>query len=168
MTEEQKEFSDKVFDEGERTSSKSTPENTLAQMKRNFDSNDYLPLATIKSYFSRRAKKIRLGEITVSEIKEPGLIETMETTAQDLERENTVAGIKHGVMKKPNLQIDDWVAVAFPRAWYPGQFMNYDEDTGEVYINFLEHTSSNSKNFVWPMLSKKMDEDKSWVKEGEN
>ena len=169
MTEQQKKFLDHhVFDEGERTSSKATPEGTLLRMKQKFDSNDYLPLATIKSYFSRRAKKVRLGEVTVSDDIEEfdEADETNETEEQELERENTVAGIKHGVMNEPNLLVDEWIAVAFPRGWYPGQFINYDEDNCEVYINFFERTSVNSTKFVWPMLSQKMEEDKSWVQEG--
>ena len=34
------------------------------------------------------------------------------------------------------------------------------------HINFLDRPSSDSKYFVWPMLVKKMKEDKYWVKEG--
>ena len=63
---------------------------------------------------------------------------------------------------------DDWIAVAYPRAWFPGQFIEYDDETSEVYVNFLDRPSTGSKNFVWPALGKRMKEEKSWVKEGIN
>ena len=53
------------MDDGEKTSSKATPEMTLTKMKDILDVEDYLPVSTIKSYFSRRAKKLRTGKITV-------------------------------------------------------------------------------------------------------
>ena len=30
------------------------------------------------------------------------------------------------------------MAVAFLRAWYPGQFIEYDGESSEVYANFLD------------------------------
>ena len=74
LTKEQINFLNEVFDKGERTSSKATPEATLALMKEQFAVKDYLPTTTIKSYFSRRARKIRLGEVIVGE-KEDGIDE---------------------------------------------------------------------------------------------
>ena len=41
-------------------------------------------------------------------------------------------------MKTPDLKADDWMAVAFLRAWYPGQFIEYDDESSEVYANFLD------------------------------
>jgi len=71
LTKEQINFLNEVFDKGERASSKATPEATLLIMKEKFSVNDYLPTTTIKSYFSRRAKKIREGDVVVGE-KENG------------------------------------------------------------------------------------------------
>jgi len=50
LTNAQKNFWNKLFDEGEKNGCKETPK-------------DYLPISTIKSYFSRRAKNIRIGKI---------------------------------------------------------------------------------------------------------
>jgi len=142
---------------------------------------DYLPVTTIKSYFSRRAKKIRTGQITVGETQDADADEFVfdgddendeedvgnEDVDNSLEREKTTTVIQHMINNAPNLETDDWVAVAFPRAWYPGQFIRYDEESREVFVNFLERTSSNSKTFIWPALNSKED-DKSWVEEGMN
>jgi len=50
---------------------------------------------------------------------------------------------------------------------YPRQFVEYDDETDEVCVNFLQRSSSSSsKWFVWLALSGKMKEDKSWVNEG--
>ena len=73
-------------------------------------------------------------------------------------------GITQDVAANPNLQIDEWIAVGFPRDWYPGQFVSYHEETKEVCINFLERSATNSRWFVWPALSGKM-EDKTWINE---
>ena len=75
-------------------------------------------------------------------------------------------GITQDVAASPDLQIDDWIAVGFPRDWYPGQFVSYDEETKEVCVNFQEQSATNSRWFVWPALSGKMEEDKAWINEG--
>ena len=69
-------------------------------------------------------------------------------------------GITQDVVANLNLQIDDWIAVGFPRDWYPGQFVSYHEETKEVCINFLERSATNFRWFAWPALSGKMEEDK--------
>ena len=74
-------------------------------------------------------------------------------------------GITQDVAASPDLQIDDWIAVGFPRDWYPGQFVRYDEETKEVCVNFQEQSATNSRWFVWPALSGKMEEDKAWINE---
>lgn len=155
---------------------------------------DYLPVSTIKSYFSRRAKKIRSGQLKLGDTQddeaddivfedvdndqdeeiedddddnddENDRDEKNEDVDNEIEREKATTVIQHLVNSVPNLEIDDWVAVAFPRGWYPGQFVRYDDELKEVFVNFLERTSSNSKNFIWPALNSK-EEDKSWVDEG--
>ena len=64
-------------------------------------------------------------------------------------------------MKSSDFKADHWIAVAFSRACYPEQFKEYDDETSEVYANFLDRPSSSSKYFVCPMSGKKMEEDKS-------
>ena len=56
LNDKQKNFLNMVFDKGERTSSKATPENTLMKMRQGFNSTDYLPLSTIKSYLQNSKK----------------------------------------------------------------------------------------------------------------
>ena len=75
-------------------------------------------------------------------------------------------GITHDVAANPDLQMDNRIAVGFPCDWYPGQFVSYDEETEEVCVNFLERSATNSRWFVWPALSGKMEEDKAWINEG--
>lgn len=79
---------------------------------------------------------------------------------------NLFVGITQDVAASPDLQIDDWIAVGFPRDWYPGQFVSYDEETKEVCVNFQEQSATNSRWFVWPALSGKIVEDKAWINEG--
>ena len=45
------------------------------------------------------------------------------------ERNSAVAGIKHCIVKSPDLKVDDWIAAAFLRAWYTEQFIEYDGTT---------------------------------------
>ena len=47
-------------------------------------------------------------------------------------------GITQDVAANPDLQTDDWIAVGFPRDWYPGQCVSYDEETKVEWANFLE------------------------------
>ena len=91
--------------------------------------------------------------------------EDQEDVDSAMERVKATNVIQHLVNNVLNLEVDDWVAVAFPRGWYPGQFIRYDDESKEVFVNFLERTSSNSKSFIWPALNSK-EEDKSWVDEG--
>ena len=74
--------------------------------------------------------------------------------------------ISHNITSTPDINVDDWIAVAFSRDWYPGQFVSYDDETGEVCVNFLHRSATNSKWFIWPALSGQ--EDKSWINEGNN
>ena len=139
---------------------------------------DYLPVNTIKSFFSRRAKKIRTGQLKLGESRDDDDVDDIvfedeeaeneegeEDIDRSAEREKATTVIQHLVNNVPNLETDDWVAVAFPQGWYPGQFMQHDDESKEVYVNFLERTSSISQNFIWPALNSK-EEDKSWVDEG--
>ena len=171
-----------VYDKGDKKGSKATAIATLIKRKENSQVEDYLPVSTIKSYFSRRARKIRTGKITASDnnnddedeeddeeddddyIEDESENEDADDEIQN-NRQKTTTIIQHKVNNVPNLLVDDWVAVAFLRGWYPGQFIRHDEENGEIYVNFLEKTSSHSKTFTWPALNFK-EEDKCWVDEG--
>ena len=64
----QKSFLNKVFDDGEVNKSKVSAEKALQMMKGALQPNEFLPLTSIKSYFSRRAKNIREGKSFIGEI----------------------------------------------------------------------------------------------------
>jgi len=82
------------------------------------------------------------------------------------ERLRATTVIQHKTNELPNLLQDDWIAVAYPRGWFPGQFIRNDEESEEVYVNILEKTSSNANTFTWPALNMK-EEDKCWIDEGD-
>lgn len=67
LSEEQKSFLNNIFIEGEKKGCKATAENALAKMRMQFMPKDYLPVSIIRSYFSRRAKKVCSGEINILE-----------------------------------------------------------------------------------------------------
>ena len=74
---------------------------------------------------------------------------------EDEERENAIKMIEMNICKIPDLQKDDWIVVAFPGVWFPGQFCSYDNETEEIEVHFVERSSSNTNRFVWPELSGK-------------
>ena len=132
----QKQFLNKLFDDGELTKSKVSPEMALKKMKDVFDPKDFLPLTSIKSYFSRRAKKIQEGTENIDDLC--NLKEAEETRAEDEEelnvehanqsekhdqlRDEITKSILHNVIKRPDLQPDDWIAVNMGSTWYQHNF----------------------------------------------
>lgn len=58
FTDVQKDFLVKVFDDGEKSGDKLTPLATHNLMKKKLDASEILPVSSIKSFFSRRAKLI--------------------------------------------------------------------------------------------------------------
>ena len=58
----QKKFLNKLFDDGEKLGVKVTAEHAFKLMRKEFDRVNFLPLNSIKSYFSRRKKAILDGE----------------------------------------------------------------------------------------------------------
>ena len=59
---------------------------------------------------------------------------------------------------------DEWLAVAYDRDWFPGQFVQFDKEQEEMQIHFLHRSSSNRNWFIWPELSNDLP-DVSWVPE---
>ena len=57
-----------MFDDGEETGNKISAELALQKMKNDFDQEDFLPLTTIKNYFSTRARKLKTGKATLGKI----------------------------------------------------------------------------------------------------
>ena len=63
----QRTFLNKLFDDGERTGKKPTVQEVFQEMQNKFSSSEYLPVGTIKSYFSRRESQFRTGKITLDD-----------------------------------------------------------------------------------------------------
>ena len=194
-----------------------TGELALKLMKEEFDPSQFLPLASIKSYFSRRAKKLRQGKTKIGELfpenvddvkktqskkqdqkkaqdkieedKEDEEVEEEEEEGEeegdeeeeDLgededefevneneseeQRKQTVNQILASTASVPDLLPDDWIAVDVGSTWYPGQFVQFDAESEELQVNFLNRSPSNPKWFVWPVFEVKGEEDKGWVSE---
>ena len=117
-----------------------------------FSPEDFLPLSSIKSYFSRRAKKLKEGKCVLGEIisdSSPEVEENVEPDDPDLDqgenseeidaelREKTTSDIISQIEKVPNLQKDEWVAVNMGSVWYPAQFEKYDSDQEELMRKLL-------------------------------
>ena len=148
MTIAQKTFLNKIFDQGEITNNKVTAHAALSQLKNEFDVKDYLPLNTIKSYFSRRTREVREGKFVIgeeyeaeNEIEEDNVEDNDynddSDDDEDEERENAIKMIEMNICKIPDLQRDDWIVVAFPGVWFPGQFCSYDNETEEIEVHFV-------------------------------
>lgn len=74
--------------------------------------------------------------------------------------------IQHG-LHKCDIEKDEWLAIAFDRDWFLGQFVERDEDEDKLKFNFVEKSSLSSSNtFVWPELSGKQP-DTSWIEKGD-
>ena len=185
LTDAQKEFLNKIFDEGASTGNKSSAEKAERKMRNHFTPNDYLRVSTIKSYFSRRVAMIKKGicsSKTTSEIDAEATedIEDDVTEEDDVEEEeedveeeeaqfefrNEAVEKMHSTVTGKELYEHEWIAVAYPRTWYPGQFIRKDDETGEVYVHFLTRSNTNKLWFVWPELQNDGKEDKSWVDSG--
>lgn len=60
----------------------------------------------------------------------------------------------------------EWVAVAFDRKMFIGQFQQYSKEDDLSEIHFVEKSSlASSNSFVWPEISGKK-ADISWVEDG--
>ena len=149
------------------------------QLRKTLKPDEYLPVATIKSYFSRRTELIKQGKIVDDSVKEDEDTESdedneegsgseselVEDERMEKERSHLITVISVAV-KGANVVKDDWIAVAYDRDWYPGQFVKFDEEQEEMQIHFVHRSSSNRYWFVWPELSNDVP-DISWVNEGE-
>ena len=192
-----------------------TGENALTLMKEELDPDQFLPLESIKSYFSRRAKKLRQGKTKIGELfpedvddvekkqskkrdqkkaqdkieedkedeeveeekegeEEEGDEEEEDESEEEFEvneneseeqRKQTVSQILASTASVPDLLPDDWIAVDVGSTWFPGQFVEFDAESEELQVNFLNRSPSNPKWFVWPLFEAKGEEDKGWVSE---
>ena len=170
LTAAQKEFLNKSFDDGEKSGNKVSAEKNKQKMRKQFDSEDYLPVSTIKSYFSRRASKKKKGEIIDDDVSEDE--DEVESEAQsdeidvDLEKQRAQLDQKIKVaVSGIDIQKDERIAIAYPRNWFPTQFKQFDEEQEEAQVHFLKRSTSNVNWFVWPELCGEQS-DIAWIDEG--
>ena len=95
-----KEFLNKLFDEGECTKNKCTPEKAHQLMRKELDVDDLLSVKSIKSYFSRRNSTKKTKEQddgTFDEEEDENQPEQTDTDDSRMEdtREKVVQGILH-------------------------------------------------------------------------
>ena len=125
-------------------------------------------ISTIKSYFSRRTALKKKGKITTDtdiieaddEADDDDEAEIMNSDTEDedsneheqIERAKVTASISM-VLSGVDIKKDEWIAVGYPRGWYPSQFMQFDPEEGEIQVDFLQRSASNPKWFVWPELT---------------
>ena len=84
----------------------------------------------------------------------------------ECDRERAVITTVEAVEYQPDLQKDEWAAVAYETNWFPGQFIQADKETKEVEIHFLHRSATCKSWFIWQGLSNDGNEDKTWVEEG--
>ena len=158
LTAAQKEFLHKLLDDGEKSGSKVSAEKAKQKMQEQFDPEDYLPVSTIKSYFSRRASKNKKGEIVDDDVSEDedeveNEAESDKIDVEDLENQRAELNQKIEVaVSGIDTQKDEWIATVYPRNWFPAQFKQFDEEQEEAQVHFLKRSTSNVNWFVWPGL----------------
>ena len=158
LTAAQKEFLNKLFDDGEKSGNKVSTEKAEQKMWKQFHSEDYLPVSTIKSYFSRRASKKKKGEIVDDDVSKDedeveSEAESDEIDVEDLEKQRVELNQKTKIaVSGIDIQKDEWIAIAYPRNWFPAQFKQFDEEQEEAQVHFLKRSKSNVNWFVWPEL----------------
>ena len=175
----QKRLLNKIYDDGKKSGNELSAAQAEKQLRKTLTPDEYLPVATIKSYFSGKTQlMIKQGkfvadsvekddeDIESDEEKEEGLgseSELVENEGIAKERSHITTVISVA-MSGVNVVKDKWMAVAYDRDWYPGQFVKFNEE--EMQIHLVHRSSSNRYWFVWPELSNDVS-DISWVSEGE-
>ena len=180
QTDTQKRLLKKIYDDGKKSGNKLSAVQTEKQLKKTLTPDEYLPVATIKSYFSRKTQLIKQGKIVDDSVKEDDEdtesdeekeegssfeSELVEDERIEKERSHLITVISVAV-SRVNVVKDEWITVAYDRDWYPGQFVKFDEEQEEMQRHFVHRSSSNHYWFVWPELSNDVP-DISWVNEGE-
>ena len=179
LTDTQKRLLNIIYDDGKKSGNKLSAVQAEKQLRKTLKPDGYLPVATIKSYFSRRTQ-LKQGKIVDDSVKEDDEdtesdeekeegsgsgSELVEDESIEKERSRLITVISVAV-SGVNVVKDEWIAVTYDRDWYPGQFVKFDEEQKEMQIHFIHRSSSNRYWFVWPELSNNVP-DISWVNEGE-
>ena len=88
------------------------------------------------------------------------------TEEEKFEKERTVLNQKISVtVNGINIQKEEWIAVAYPRKWFPAQFIQFRPEEKELQVHFLERSTSNVNLFMWPGLCGE-EPDIPWIDEG--
>jgi hypothetical protein len=83
----QKNFLNKLFDDGETSGVKVSPEHALKLMREEFDPINFLPLSSIKSYFGRRKKAILDGRSQLGEVLPADKVTATKSHGVDVEKD---------------------------------------------------------------------------------
>ena len=138
-----------MFDDEERTGNKLIAGDVFQEIQNKFSGSEYLPVGTIKSYFSSRASQFRTDKITLGDrIEYESVEDDYELQLEDIgcDHERAVITTVEATECQPDLHKDEWVAVAYEANWFPGKFIQADKETKEVEIHFL-HTSTTCKSW---------------------
>ena len=119
--------------------------------------NEYVPVAIMKSYFSRRTQLVKQWKIVDDSVEE-----NEEDTESDEEKEEGSGPESEPVKDKRiekershistaisvaisgiNVVQNEWIAVAYDRDWYPGQFVKSDKEQEEMQAHFVHRSFSN-------------------------
>ena len=153
LTAAEKKVLHKLLGDGEKSGNKVTAEKAKQKMRKQFDPEDYLPVSTIKSYFSRRASKKKKGEIVDDDVSEDEAkveseAESNKTDVEDLKNQRAELNQKIKVaVSGIDTQKDEWIAIVYPRNWFPAQFKQFDEGQEEAQVHFLRSTSTSNVNW---------------------
>ena len=87
-----KELLNKIYDDGKKSGNKLSAVQAEKQLRKTLKPDEYLPVATIKSYFSRRAQLIKQGKIADDSVKEDEDTESDEENEEGSGSESGAAG----------------------------------------------------------------------------
>ena len=141
LTDTQKRLLNIIYDDGKKSGNKLSAVQAEKQLRKTLKPDGYLPVATIKSYFSRRTQ-LKQGKIVDDSVKEEDEdtesdeekeegsgsgSELVEDESIEKERSRLITVISVAV-SGVNVVKDEWIAVTYDRDWYPGQFVKFDEE----------------------------------------
>ena len=162
LTVAQKTLLNNIYDRGELSGNKASAAKAEKELRKVLTPAEYLPVSTIKSYFSRRTVLKKKGKIKVAEKDDGGVGEDGDASGEEdddcddaeidesdydsgddseaedtddnkneIERTKVTASISVAV-SGVDINKDEWVAVGYPRCWYPGQFVQFDPEEEEI------------------------------------
>lgn len=178
LTKAQKTILNKIYDHGEVSGNKASADKAEKELRRVLKPPEWLLVSTIKSYFSRRTALKKKGKITTAEedMVDDGEDDSESDDEAEESEEDEINEMEEVMRAKATasisaaisglcIQKDEWIAVGYPRGWYPGQFVQFDSEEEEIQVHFLKRSASNPNWFVWPELSGSCP-DLTWISEG--